>query len=128
MKRGIFSLICYILYTIAGGALSIYGKLEADRINESGGGWEGLGAALVFVVGLILLGVGLLGLLLKGLHMGIGWGIFGFACILYDLAIIIALASTMFSGSGNFDFNPIVAIMCSIQGISLVSNFESLRR
>ena len=127
MKRGILSLICYILYTLVGGALAIYGKLAADSIQESGGGWEGLGAAIVFIIGLVVLGVGLVGLIFKGLHMGTGWGIFGFVCILIDLAAIIGLASTMFSGSGSFEFNPAVAIICGILGISLVSNFESLR-
>ena len=128
MRRGIFSLICYILYTLAGGALAIYGKLEADRINASGGGWEGLGAAIVFIIGLIALAVGVAGLLFKGLHIGTGWGIFGFVCILLDLAVIIALVSTMFSGSGSFEFNPVAAILCGIIGISFVSNVESLRR
>ena len=110
------------------GALAIYGKLEADRINASGGGWEGLGAAIVFIIGLIVLAVGVAGLLFKGLHLGTGWGIFGFVCILLDLAVIIALVSTMFSGSGSFEFNPVATILCGILGISFVSNVESLRR
>ena len=35
MKRGIFSFILYLICTALGGALFIYAKIEADRINNS---------------------------------------------------------------------------------------------
>ena len=127
MKRGIFSLICYIFYTLAGGFLAIYSRLEIDRINASGGGWEGLGAAVVMILGIIVLAVGLAGLLFKGLHMGTGWGFFGFLCMLIDLAVIVVLVSNMFEGE-SFVFNPAGGIFCGISAISMVSNFESMRR
>ena len=128
MRRGILSFIIYVLYTLAGGGLALYAKLEIDRINANGGGWEGLGAAVVLIVGLVVGAVGLAGLLFKGLHLGTGWGLFGFICILIDIVIIVALVSNMFEGEGSFVFNPVSAIICGISGISLVSNFESLRR
>ena len=128
MKRGIFSFIIYLICTVLGGALLIYAKIEADRINSNGGGWEGLGVAVLLILGIIVGAVGLAGLIFKGLHMGTGWGFFGFVCILIDLAIIAVLVYNMFSGEGSFAFNPVSAIICGIFGISVVSNFESLRR
>ncbi len=123
-----FSLVCYILYTLAGGALAIYGKISVDRINASGGGWDGLGAAIVLILGLIVLAVGVAGLIFKGLHIGTGWGIFGFVCLLIDLAIIAVLVYNMFEGEGSFVFNPVSGIICGISMLSVVSNFESMRR
>lgn len=128
MKRGIFSFILYLICTALGGALFIYAKIEADRINNSGGGWEGLGVAVLLILGVVVGAVGLAGLLFKGLQLGTGWGIFGFLCILIDLVVILALVSNMFSGEGSFAFNPVSAIICGLFGISAVSNFESLRR
>lgn len=126
MRRGILSFIFYILYTLTGGGLAIYAKIEADRIQASGGGWEGLGAAILLILGIIVAGVGLVGVLFKALHLGTHWGIFGFICLLLDVAIIVVLVSNMFE-SGSFVFNPLGGILCGISAISMVSNFESLR-
>ena len=129
MRRGIFSFILYLICTIGGGGIMIYAKLEADRINNGGGEpFEGIGVAVILILGIIIGAVGLAGLLFKGLHLGTGWGIFGFLCILIDLVVILALVSNMFSGEGSFAFNPVSAIICGLFGISAVSNFESLRR
>lgn len=127
MKRGIFSLICYILYTLAGVGLLIYSKIEIDRINASGGGLEGIAAAILLIVGIAVGVVGVAGLLFKSLHLGTGWGIFGFVCILVDLIVIFALISGMFEG-GKFEFNSLGAIVSVISAISMVSNCRSLKR
>ncbi len=129
MKRGILSFILYLICTLLRVGLLIYAKLEAVRINNGGGEpFEGLGVAVLLILGIVVGAVGLAGLLFKSLQLATGWGIFGFVCILLDLFVILALVSNMFSGEGTFVFNPATAIICGIFGISAVSNFESLRR
>lgn len=129
MRRGIFSFILYLICTLGGGALIIYAKIEAERINNGGGEpFEGLGIAVLLVLGIAAGIVGLPGLLFKGLQLGTGWGIFGFVCVLIDLFVIVALISNMFTGEGNFEFNTASAIVSGIFAISAVSNCISLRR
>jgi hypothetical protein len=130
-KGGILSLIVYIIYTLLGAGLIIYSKVGIDDLNASGGGWEGLGLAIVLIVGIILGAAGLVATVIKLIHMKSGWLLFGILCILCDLVFIGAFISSTIPAGDVSQFNPadvlpvIPFIIASVA--SLVANIKSLR-
>ena len=89
--------------------------------------WEGLGYAILIVLGLIVGGVGLISLILKLIHMGTGWGFFGFLCILVDLAIVVFGVLSLIDGGASDLSGFITLIILSLFGLlSMISNISSL--
>ncbi len=125
-KGGILSLIVYILYTLGGGGLAIYSRIAIEELNNSGGGWEGLGLAIVMVVGLIFGAAGLVATILKLIHMKSGWGFFGVLCILVDIAFIGVFVSSIIENGLTIDgLGSLLFIGASLA--SLVANIKSMR-
>ena len=126
-KGGILSLIVYILYTLGGGALALYSKIGIDKVNANGGGWEGLGYAIMLVFGIILAGVGLVGVILKGIHLKTDWGFFGVLCILFDLLCVGVLAVFTFGEGGtSADFVGLLPFVIP-SVVALVGNILSFK-
>lgn len=130
-KGGILSLIVYILYTLGGLGLIIYSRVSIDKHNAEGGGLEGIGLALLLVLGIILGAAGLLATILKLIHMKSGWGLFGLLCILADVAFIFAWVS-MAAPGGNINQIAVNDILPSIPFIlaslaSMIANIKSLK-
>ena len=129
MRKGGLSFVLYLLYTLLGGAMCIYNYIAIQRFNEQGGGWEGLGLALLLVLSVIVFGVGVIGMILKGIHIGTGWGFFGFLCVVFDLACIAVLVSQVFMNDSVdvVEAWPIIAITM-LPVASAISNLVSIRR
>lgn len=129
MRKGGFSFVCYVLYTLLGGGMAIYNYIAIQKFNEQGGGFEGLGLALLLVLSIIVLGVGVVGLILKGIQMGTGWGFFGFLCVILDIAVVAVLVSQVFFNESVeiIEAWPVIAITV-VPVISCISNAISLRR
>ena len=130
-KVGILSLIVYILYTLGGGALALYSKIGIDKVNANGGGWEGLGFAIILIVGILFGGYGLVATIFKLVHMATGWGFFGVICLLMDIALVstfsIAFAETV-SAEGLSDTSSLLIIpFVLVSMVSFVANLKSLR-
>lgn len=125
-KSGGFSLACYIIYLLGGLGLVLYSYIAAPDAE----GWEGLGLALLIILGIITAGVGLVGLVVKLLHMGTGAGFFGFLCVLVDLAVIGLMVYSLIDGGidtenlDNLIFPGVVGVL-SIG--SLISNIKSMK-
>ncbi len=135
MKRGgKFSFIVYLLYLLFGGGLVVYVKIVTETKELEGG--EGIGLAVLLILGVALAAYGLAGVILKGIHMASGWGFFGFLCILLDIFAILAWISTALP-AGDFssvylpdllyDLAPL-ALPISLSVSSMVSNIRSLGR
>ncbi len=127
MKSGILSLLCYGLYALGGGGMAVYYYIALQKFNENGGGLEGIGYVILFVLGLIVCAAGILGLILKGLHIGTGWLLFGLLCLLFDVICVgfvwfYSIAeSTVITEAAPF------LILTIPQIISLISNGASLK-
>ena len=121
-KGGLLSLIVYILYTLLGGGLAIYCRVG---INDNSG-WEGLGLAIVMVIGLVLGAAGLVGVILKLIHMASGWGFFGVLCILLDIAFIGVFVSSMIENSLTLDAVYVI-LFIGASLASLIANIKSMR-
>lgn len=130
-KSGKLSLIVYILYTLFGLGMIIYSKISIDKLNASGGGLEGLGYALVLIIGIILGAAGLVATILKLIHMKSGWILFGILCILADLVFIGAFISAA-SPAGDIsqlkldDILPVIPFIAASIA-SLISNAKSFK-
>ena len=125
-KGGLLSLIVYILYTLGGGGLALYCRIGIDNVNNNGGGWEGLGLAIVMIVGLVFGAAGLVATILKLIHMKSGWGFFGVLCILVDIAFIGVFVSSMIENGLTLDaVYAILFIGASLA--SLIANIKSMR-
>lgn len=130
-KGGLLSLIVYILYTLFGGGLAIYSRVAIEELNNSGGGWEGLGHAIVMILGIILGVAGLVATILKLIHMKSGWLLFGILCILADVVFIFAWISMVAPGGNVDQINP-ADILPSVPFIivsiaSMIANIKSLK-
>ena len=124
-KGGTFSLVCYIIYTLIGVAALIYNRLGIENAE----GWDSIGYALLFAVAIVFAGASAVGLVLKLLHMGTGFGLFGFLCILVDIAFVLFFAGASIEDIGGLDISALAItipiILISIG--SLISNIRSLK-
>lgn len=128
-KSGIVSFIIYLIYTLFGGGLALYNYIKA--LNHDSG-WEGLGYAVLLIVGIVLGAAGLLGVILKGIHLGTGWGFFGFLCILLDIAFAVVFISMVLPGGNNVEaatFEDILPAIPFLAGTftSFIFNITSLK-
>ena len=123
-KSGGFSLFVYLFYLVCGLGLGIYFYIAAQNAE----GWDGLGYALLLVVCAVAAGVGLLGLLLKLIHVGTGWGFFGFLCMLVDLAVIAYIAYVCYDGGLNSSAIVLFGLPIIFSVGSFISNIKSLGR
>lgn len=131
-KCGVFSFVVYLLYTLAGGGMVLYNYIAIQKHNAEGGGIEGLGLAFLFVLGIICGAAGLVGVILKLIHMKSGWVLFGLLCIALDLVFVAAWIS-MTAPGGNMDqivFNDILPVIpfILISLASAVTNAISLKK
>ena len=133
MRKGVFSFVIYIIYARLGGGMVLYNYIAIQKHNAEGGGLEGIGLALLFVIGIILGAAGLLGVILKGIQLGTGWGFFGFLCMILDLVFIGAFISMVLPSGNNIeaaqlsDFLPMVPFIAASFG-SFIANAISLKR
>ena len=91
-KSSLFSLIVYIFYTLGGIGLALYSMitLKTSQDGELVWGAFGFGLEINVVLGIIGGAIGLLGLILKLVHIKTDWGFFGFLCIIVDIVFAIA--------------------------------------
>ena len=129
MRKGIFSFVIYIIYALLGGGMMVYNYIAIQKHNAEGGGWEGLGLAILFIIGLILGAAGLLGVILKGIQLGTGWGFFGFLCVILDLVCVAVLVSQVFMNESVeiLEAWPVIAITV-LPVISCITNAISIRK
>jgi hypothetical protein len=125
-KSGGFSLACYIIYLLGGLGLVLYSYIVAPTLE----GWEGLGILVLIILGIYSAGIGLVGLILKLLHMGTGAGFFGFLCVLVDLFVIGVVVYACFDGSVSLN-DPTTLVLTAIPGGmflgSFISNIKSMK-
>ena len=129
-KSGIVSFLVYLIYVLGGGGLALYNYIKIENHEE---GWEGLGYAVLLILGIVLGAAGLVGVILKGIHLGTGLGFFGFLCILLDLAIIVAFIVMVIPGGNNIDATTLEDILPALPFLavgftSFVFNIASMRR
>ena len=128
-KSGIVSFLVYLIYVLGGGGLALYNYIKIENHEE---GWEGLGYAVLLILGIVLGAAGLLGVILKGIHLGTGWGFFGFLCILLDIAFVVVFISMVLPGGNNVEAATLEDILPAIPFlsatfISFVFNIASMR-
>ena len=120
------SFVIYIIYALLGGGTAIYNYIALGRHNEAGGGLDGLGLAILMIAGIVVLGIGLVGLIFKSLHLKTGWGFFGFLCLVLDLACV-AVFLYLFLGEGVNTTDTLVIIGVAIPSmLSALSNLKSM--
>lgn len=125
MRRGgVLSFVCYLIYLLGGVGLALYSYIAAQNAE----GWDGLGYALLMVLGLIGGAVGLVSVILKLIHMGTGFGFFGFLCMLIDIAVIALIVYSIIDGGGISDPGNYILIVpiIALSSLSLISNLTSL--
>ena len=127
-KVGMVSLVVYLLYTLLGGGMMIYNYIAIQKHNAEGGGLEGIGLAFLFILSVIVLAIGVLGLVLKGIHLGTGWVLFGLLCMILDFACVAVIWTELVAGADNLT-NGLICIAISIPSvISFGCNSRSLAR
>lgn len=126
MKRGILSFVIYVIYTLLGGGMAIYNYIALQQHNAAGGGLNGLGMAILMIAGIVVFGIGVVGLILKSLHMRTGFGFFGFLCFALDVACVI-LYLTLFMGEGMTMPDTLVIMAVAVPSmLSASSNLKSM--
>ena len=126
MKRGMLSFVIYIIYALLGGGTAIYNYIALGKHNEAGGGLDGLGLAILMIAGIVVLGIGLVGLIFKSLHIKTGWGFFGFLCLVLDLACVVVFLY-LFLGEGGTVGDTLAIVGVAVPSIlSAISNLVSL--
>ena len=125
-KFSAVSFVIYLLYALLGGGLAIYNHFAIQQHNAEGGGLEGIGLAILLVVGIVVCAAGIVGVLLNGIHLGTGWRFFGVLCILYDLACAVLILSQIISVGGN-PAESLIFIAATVPSlISFICNVKSL--
>jgi hypothetical protein len=129
-KKGVFSFINYLLYLVLGGGAAIYVNAVIDKKIEAGGDFESVMLAGLLMLLYFAVIYGGVGVLLKGIHMISGWGLFGLVCMLLDFwAIDLWLNVLLPSGDIGEIKDMLFAIVPLIFSvISLISNALSLRK
>ena len=130
-KRGILAFIIYLVGTIFAAFLAIYANVEAQKIPEDGGGWAGLGAALLLIFAMVI-GIPFAAeLIVKILHMATGLKLFGIICILGDLAILAYLIVGLFASSPTPEVFlrelPAITIFALPSTLAFISNLRSVK-
>ena len=132
MTRGKVSLSVHVFYLLFGLGMLIYSFIAAEKHNAQGGGWEGIGIALLLVFGLIIAAAGLVGTILKIIHVCTGWKLLAILVMLLDVAYIFVLISLSLPGGNNIsaaspeDFLPIIPFVL-LSLASFISNAMSLK-
>jgi hypothetical protein len=125
-KGGVFSLITYVIYTLLGVVSTVLincGLLSQDNVIQNG--WFSFVAVLfeAATIGVAVSGIVLV--LLKALHLGTRWPIFGVFCVIIDINIIWSFITSLISletfGTEALVLIPFVLLATG----SLVSNFRS---
>jgi hypothetical protein len=129
-KKGVFSFINYLLYVVLGGGAAIYVNAVIDKKIEAGGDFESVMLAVLLMLLYFAVIYGGVGVLLKGIHMVSGWGLFALVCMLLDFwAIDLWLNVLLPSGDIGEIKDMLFAIVPLIFSvISLISNALSLRK
>ena len=128
-KSGIVSFIIYLIYALFGGGLAFYYYYITENYDN---GLEELGYVIIMILGIVLGAAGLLGVILKGIHLGTGWSFFGFLCILLDIAFVVVFISMVLPGGDNVqaatleDILPAIPFLAGTV-ISFFFNITSLR-
>ena len=125
-KIGIFPFILYLLYTLVGGGLAVYCRIAIEQLSDDAG-WNGLGLAIVMVVGIIVGAVGLVGVILKGLHLKTEFSLFGILCVLFDIICILALIDSTVGESFVHDIVPALPYL-GVMTASAICNLISLKK
>ena len=119
-KGGKLALVIYILGTLCGGLLTGLSFLGLNQLEQSGeAGWEGLGYALLIVLGLALLVPYAIALILKIIHLKSDLKFFGVLCILFDIAYIACIVSSF------EDWSYLVVLVPAF--LALISNINSMK-
>lgn len=127
-KVGMVSLVVYLLYTLLGGGMMIYNYIAIQKHNAEGGGLEGIGLAFLFILSVIVLAIGVLGLILKGIHLGTGWVLFGLLCMILDFVCVAYIWVEMVAGAGSWINGLIYSAFSLPSVISFCCNSSSLKR
>ena len=125
-KIGIIPLIIYILYTLAGGGLAIYCRLAIEQLSAEDG-WNGLGLAILMVVGMIVGAAGLVAVILKGLHLKTEFTLFGILCVLFDIICILVFIDSGVGDILTVDILPVLPFI-GVMVASAVCNLISLKK
>ena len=121
MRGGFISLIVYGIYTIFWGGISLC--LGCWAVQEGNLGLVavvGIVMALTFVLAI----GGLLAVILKLIHIGTRWKLFGILCILIDGYVLYTLIPA-FLAVGTLNIVSLVLLLST--ALSVVSLFDNLR-
>lgn len=128
MKRGVFSLVSYILYTLFWAALTLllhFGLLSQDDIGQLGT------AVLVLVIAefyTIAMAIGsILLIVLKALHMNKGWIVCGILCLLADVNLVLTFGAAIIEVGGVTGATFVLLVPLVLAVGSLISNIKSLK-
>ena len=129
-KGGWLSFAIYALYFLVGGGASLYFYLALNNAENGELGWGALGVAIIMILCIIFGAAGLLGLILKLIHMKSGWNLFGILCILVDVVLVLAWIYMAAPGGNTEQIKP-EDILPSIpfiilSAVSAISNIKSL--
>lgn len=137
-KRGIVAFIVYLLGCLVAGVMMVWAYIEAQNIPENDvENWEGLGVAILILIGLIIGVPCAVRLVLKFIHMVSGWKLFGVACILADIVIILYWmgAHLIFGYSINHWIDNMLCVsgiiqivLCAVPNVfAMISNIASIK-
>lgn len=126
MRRGILSFVIYTIYTLLGGGTAIYNYIAVQKHNEAGGGFDGLGLAILMIAGIIVFGIGALGLILKSLHMKTGFALFGLLCFALDVACVLVFMYLFLGESGSINDTLVIVGVAIPSMLSALSNLKSM--
>lgn len=123
MRRGMFSLATYIIYTLFWGGISLW---LFWAVQDGNPGLAGIAVAIVISITFVLAIGGLLAVILKLIHIGTRWKLFGIFCILIDGYILYTLIPA-FLAVGTLNIVSIVLLLSAVLSVgSLLDNLRSL--